>query len=92
MSNHEEHEGREGREEHQDDRQPDKRNRQRDGAELLPSLRMRLPSPLSAETESVMTETIGCAIAVHRSLGPGVGLLLNFRAPTLKQGLRGIVL
>jgi len=32
---------------------------------------MRLPSPLPAETESVMTETIGCAIAVHRALGPG---------------------
>ena len=34
-------------------------------------LRMRLPSPLSPEAESVMTETIGCAIAVHRALGPG---------------------
>jgi GxxExxY protein len=32
---------------------------------------MRLPSPLSPEAESVMTETIGCAIAVHRELGPG---------------------
>jgi GxxExxY protein len=32
---------------------------------------MRLPSPLSPEAESVMTQTIGCAIAVHRALGPG---------------------
>jgi GxxExxY protein len=33
--------------------------------------RMRLPSPLCTDAESVMTETIGCAIAVHRALGPG---------------------
>jgi len=32
---------------------------------------MRLSSPLTPETEAVMTETIGCAIAVHRVLGPG---------------------
>jgi GxxExxY protein len=32
---------------------------------------MRLPSPLSPEAELVMTKTIGCAIAVHRALGPG---------------------
>ncbi len=34
-------------------------------------LRMRLPSPLDAKTEEVVTRTIGCAIAVHRVLGPG---------------------
>jgi GxxExxY protein len=33
--------------------------------------RMRLPSPLSAHAERVMSETIGCAIRVHRELGPG---------------------
>jgi GxxExxY protein len=32
---------------------------------------MRVPSPLSVEAERAMTETIGCAIAVHRALGPG---------------------
>jgi GxxExxY protein len=32
---------------------------------------MRLSSPLTAEAEGAMTETIGCAIAVHRALGPG---------------------
>jgi GxxExxY protein len=37
---------------------------------------IRLPgrrhdSPLSVEAESVMRQTIGCAIAVHRALGPG---------------------
>ena len=32
---------------------------------------MRLSSPLSAAAERVMTRTIGCAIEVHRALGPG---------------------
>ena len=34
--------------------------------------RMRLPSPLTPEAERVMSETIGCAIQVHRELGPGL--------------------
>ena len=33
--------------------------------------RMRLPSPLTALAEHAMSETIGCAIRVHRELGPG---------------------
>jgi hypothetical protein len=32
---------------------------------------VRPDSPLSAEAEWVMCRTIGCAIAVHRELGPG---------------------
>jgi len=32
---------------------------------------LRLQSPLPSETERVMTATIGCAISVHRALGPG---------------------
>jgi len=35
------------------------------------SYRMRLPSPLSPKAESAMTAVIGCAIAVHKELGPG---------------------
>lgn len=31
----------------------------------------RLPSPLSAHAERAMSETIGCAVRVHRELGPG---------------------
>ena len=34
-------------------------------------LGMRLASPLTATAERIMTETIGCAIRVHRVLGPG---------------------
>jgi GxxExxY protein len=33
--------------------------------------RMHVLSPLTAEAERTMTETIGCAIRVHRALGPG---------------------
>ena len=36
-----------------------------------PHYRMRLASPLDACAERAMTETIGCAIRVHRELGPG---------------------
>ena len=32
---------------------------------------MRIPSPLDAHAEHVMSSTIGCAIRVHRALGPG---------------------
>ena len=32
---------------------------------------MRLPSPLSVEAERAMQRTIGCALSVHRTLGPG---------------------
>jgi GxxExxY protein len=32
---------------------------------------VRVSSPLSLEAERVMHQTIGCAIAVHRVLGPG---------------------
>lgn len=66
MTNHEDHENHEGW--------------KSSGSELVRRstdsamsswLRMRLPSPLSPEAEAVMTQTIGCAIAVHRALGPG---------------------
>jgi len=69
MSNHEEHEDHEG---HFDDEGLIKRDERKvDPLMRSPWHRMRLPSPLPPETESVMTETIGCAIAVHRALGPG---------------------
>lgn len=55
MSNHEDHEEREVYE----------------GSSSSSSYGLRIPSPLSPEAESVMSQTIGCAIAVHRALGPG---------------------
>jgi GxxExxY protein len=51
------HEEHEGREEHEDD--------------PFSVRRMRAASPLTVEAERLMHETIGCAIAVHRALGPG---------------------
>ena len=57
--NHEGHEDHEGHE-------------RRTNARLTTSpFAMRLPSPLTPEAELVMAQTIGCAIAVHRTLGPG---------------------
>ena len=53
--NHEDHDDREGRENHP----------------FWRRYHMRLSSPLTPEAEEAMTETIGCALAVHRALGPG---------------------
>jgi hypothetical protein len=65
MANHEEHEEHQG---HEHDNRPTKRDdRHIEQAMASPWLHMRVPSPLPPETESVMTETIGCAIAVHRA-------------------------
>ena len=33
---------------------------------------IRVPSPLPADVEQLMRDTIGCCIAVHRALGPGL--------------------
>lgn len=33
---------------------------------------LRIPSPLSDELESLVHRIIGCGIAVHRALGPGL--------------------
>ena len=46
----------------------------REGREESQAVRLsavRSDSPLSAEAEWIMRRTIGCAIAVHRALGPG---------------------
>ena len=60
--NYEDHENRDGHE---------NENLEDDDLSPLAPFRMRVQSPLSAKAERVMTETIGCAIAVHRALGPG---------------------
>ena len=33
---------------------------------------LRVPSPLPDELETLVHDTIGCCIAVHRALGPGL--------------------
>jgi len=53
-------------------------------------LRMRLPSPLDAHAERAMTETIGCAIRVHRELGPGFLESIYRKAMCLELQATGI--
>ena len=72
--NHEEREGRE-----------DPR-----GREGFKPFSMRLPSPLSHEAEQAMTDTIGCAIAVHKALGPGFLESIYKKAMYIEMKARGI--
>ena len=51
---------------------------------------MRVGSPLSREAERVMSETIGCAIAVHRALGPGFLESIYRKAMRLELSSRGM--
>lgn len=61
------------------------------GNAMLPETHaMRVASPLSPEAERVMSETIGCAIAVHRALGPGFIESIYRRAMRLELSSRRI--
>jgi GxxExxY protein len=51
---------------------------------------MRLHSPLSTKEEDLMRETIGCAIDVHKSLGPGFLESIYRKAMCVELELRGI--
>lgn len=51
---------------------------------------MRNASPLSAEEERLMHQTIGSAIAVHRTLGPGFLESIYRKAMCLELTNRGI--
>jgi len=50
--------------------------------------RMRAASPLSTAEEQVMRHTIGCAIEVHRSLGPGYLDSIDQTAMSIELGHR----
>lgn len=52
--------------------------------------RMRIPSPLTPEAERVMAETIGCAIRVHRALGPGFIESIYRKAMRIELERRGL--
>src|SRR5713101_1314097 len=51
---------------------------------------LRIPSPLSDEVEALVHDTIGCCIAVHRALGPGLLENIYSRAVCLELAARGI--
>ena len=49
-----------------------------------------IPSPLSDEVEALIHDTIGCCIAVHRALGPGLLESIYSRAVSLEFSAAGI--
>ena len=51
---------------------------------------IRAASPLSVEAERAMHQTIGCAIAVHRALGPGFLESIYRKAMYLELDARGL--
>src|SRR5215216_2401276 len=51
---------------------------------------VRIPSPLSVEAERAMHEAIGCAIAVHRELGPGFLESIYRKAMYLELDAKGL--
>jgi GxxExxY protein len=74
--NHEDHEGHEVTIDHETD--------------PFSLRRMRAASPLSPEAERAMHATIGCAIAVHRALGPGYLESIYKKAMCVELGIRGL--
>jgi GxxExxY protein len=51
---------------------------------------LRIESPLPAEVEALVRDTIGCCITVHRALGPGLLETIYSRAIALELGATGI--
>lgn len=78
--NHERHERRESHERHE--------RHERHDSEMPP--RLRIASPLSAETEALITRTIGCALDVHKALGPGFVESIYKRAMCIELKAAGL--
>lgn len=51
---------------------------------------LRIPSPLGDEVESLITKIIGCCIAVHRELGPGLLEFIYRRAVCIELEAAGL--
>lgn len=51
---------------------------------------LRIPSPLSNETELLVERVIGCGIEVHRALGPGLLESIYGDAMTIELRFRGL--
>ena len=52
---------------------------------------LRIPTPLSDELETSIHRVIGCCIAVHRELGPGLLENIYKRAVCIELELAGIL-
>ncbi|MEO7132814.1 MAG: GxxExxY protein [Vicinamibacterales bacterium] len=51
---------------------------------------LRIPSPLSNETEVVIERVIGCGIEVHKALGPGLLESIYGDAMTIEMQFQGL--
>jgi GxxExxY protein len=51
---------------------------------------LRIKSPLDPDTERIMIHTIGCAISVHRALGPGFLESIYRKAMCVELEARGL--
>jgi GxxExxY protein len=52
--------------------------------------RLRIISPLPADLEMLVNQTIGALLEVHRERGPGLAEGVYSRACTIELGIRGI--
>ncbi len=85
------HEGHEEIEVHEDGPKHE-RHEEVEGREqgLQTKAGIRVPSPLSIEAERAMHQTIGCALAVHRELGPGFVESIYRKAMWLELDAKGL--
>ena len=51
---------------------------------------LKVGTPLTGPQEAIVSETIGCGIAVHRTLGPGFKEIIYHRAFRLELESRGL--
>jgi GxxExxY protein len=51
---------------------------------------LKIQSPLTEDVEQLMHDTIGCCIAVHRELGPGLREKIYSRAACIELDAAGI--
>jgi GxxExxY protein len=51
---------------------------------------LKISTPLTAAQEAIVSETIGCGIAVHRALGPGFKEIIYHRAFRLELESRAL--
>ena len=65
-------------------------NHEEHGGHEGPGRGMRLRTPLPEETERTITAIIGCAIEVHRALGPGYLESIYKRAMIIEMASRGL--